>query len=125
MKRNHRPGRVVLLVALALTMGGCEVVTKQRVGAGLGGIAGGLAGSLFGSGSGQLVATALGSFTGGLIGSEIGGRLDRADQTKSDVVSFQALEYALRGATWTVLITAWCFFGVFIYRNRMFKESTQ
>ena len=95
---NERNLRRVL-VALVLTLSGCEVVTKQHVGAGVGGIAGALAGSFFGSGTGTIVATALGGVAGGLAGSEIGGRLDRADQEQSKDAFFEALENAPDGRT--------------------------
>ena len=99
MGNRSRKWTVAPLVALVLTLSGCEVVTKQHVGAGVGGIAGALAGSFFGSGTGTIVATALGGVAGGLAGSEIGGRLDRADQEQSKDAFFEALENAPDGRT--------------------------
>lgn len=99
MTNKNRLGKATAIIVLGLTLGGCETVTKQQIGTGLGGIAGGLAGSLMGSGTGQLIATAFGSFAGGLAGGEIGGRLDRADREKADAAAFNTLEYAPDGKT--------------------------
>lgn len=82
------------LLAVALTITGCEAMngagTKQTIGAAGGAIGGGLLGSQIGSGSGRLVAVGVGTLVGALVGSEIGRSLDKADMAYAQRANQQA-----------------------------------
>jgi surface antigen len=71
---------VVLLTGVAVSIVGCDSLTKQDVGAVTGGTVGALVGSRFGKGYGRTVAVAAGSIAGALIGGQIGKSMDKADQ---------------------------------------------
>lgn len=71
----------IIVVALALLLGGCS--TNQEWGTLLGGGAGALAGSTVGSGRGQLAAVAGGTLLGAAVGSNVGANMDRQAQVYS------------------------------------------
>ncbi|MSP81368.1 MAG: glycine zipper 2TM domain-containing protein [Alphaproteobacteria bacterium] len=94
-------GRIALTLALGLALGACANDTgpKETLGTLIGAGVGGLLGSTIGSGSGQLAAVAGGTLLGAFLGNEIGGSLDRADQSYADQTAQRALETSPSGQT--------------------------
>ncbi|MFQ5534932.1 MAG: RT0821/Lpp0805 family surface protein [Sphingomonadales bacterium] len=95
-----RSTRVVLAVALALSMGACteNAGTKETMGTLVGAGLGALAGSQIGDGKGQLAAVAIGTLAGAYIGKEVGKSLDRADRIAMQESTQNALEKGRSGA---------------------------
>ncbi len=84
---------VVLVVACALALAGCETMNKENRGALAGAAVGGLVGHNFGRGTGQALATFAGAVLGAYAGSNIGRRLDVYDEMQAQ----HALEYNRTG----------------------------
>lgn len=66
----------------AISLIGCQDMSKQDVGVLTGGVAGGLLGSTIGKGNGQLLAIAAGTVAGAIIGGSIGKSMDETDRLK-------------------------------------------
>lgn len=75
---------LTILVSLwtAISLAGCENMTKQDVGTVSGAAIGGLVGSQFGKGGGQLVGVGLGALAGAYLGGMIGKNMDETDRLK-------------------------------------------
>lgn len=94
----HIHGSFIVVICMALA--GCETMSKQQMGTGVGAIAGGILGTQIGGGTGKIIATVGGAALGGLLGSQLGKYLDTQDKSKADAASRQALETG-RTQTWT------------------------
>lgn len=83
----------------AVSLVGCESMSKQDMGTITGGVAGGLIGSTVGQGSGQILAIAAGTLAGAFIGNAVGKSMDDNDRMQMN----QALEDNAIGqpAYWT------------------------
>ena len=70
----------LIIGMVSLSLVGCDNMSKQTFGTGVGAVAGGLVGSRFGGGSGQVAATVAGAAGGALIGNAVGGSMDQSDR---------------------------------------------
>ncbi len=84
-------------IFLALSLAGCDSMTKQDVGTLAGAAVGGVVGSRFGKGQGQIVGAVGGAVLGGFVGSQIGKSMDKTDRLEMQ----QALEQNRAGQTST------------------------
>lgn len=74
---------MMLTTALcAVSLIGCENMSKQDAGTITGGIAGGILGSTIGQGSGRVLAIAAGTVAGAVVGNAIGKNMDDTDRMK-------------------------------------------
>lgn len=86
---------MVVTVAAALALGGCQEVRNETLGQGVGGALGGLLGAQIGHGKGRLAATAAGAIAGLMIGGRIGRSMDEVDRQRTQ----RTLESAPTGHT--------------------------
>lgn len=88
----------VVVSALAVSLAGCQNMSKQDVGVVTGGAIGGLVGSAFGGGQGKVLMAVGGAIAGAVIGGMIGKNMDKTDQLQAQ----QALENNKTGqaTTW-------------------------
>ncbi|MPV86130.1 SH3 domain-containing protein [Ostreibacterium oceani] len=80
LKKTKSKAIFFLALFSTLSLSGCQSLSKQEAGAGIGAVLGIALGSQIGDGRGRVIATALGGLLGGLIGSEIGKHLDEKDR---------------------------------------------
>jgi len=73
----------LLLVALAISLYGCETTSHAQEGEILGGIIGGIAGAQVGEGRGRTAAIIVGTIAGSMIGRHIGETMDSADRAQT------------------------------------------
>lgn len=79
--------KLLLVIPLALTLGGCITSNPNQVGFGLGGATlGGLAGSQIGKGKGKLISTAVGALLGSFAGGAFGNRLDQVSRNEAGII---------------------------------------
>ena len=100
----HRNMFILVAVAGALALAGCQATgQKETGGTVLGAAAGGLLGSQVGAGRGQLLGTAFGTLAGAALGAEIGRSLDNADRAMARWNEGNAAdsEPAARETRWT------------------------
>lgn len=74
------------LLAVVVTVSGCETMNKEQTGGLVGAVAGGILGSTIGDGRGQVIATFAGAVLGALVGSSVGRDLDRYDELQAQHV---------------------------------------
>jgi len=86
---------MVVAVATALALSGCQEVRNETLGQGVGGALGGLLGAQIGHGKGRLAATAVGAIAGLMIGGQIGRTMDAVDRKRTE----RTLESAPTGHT--------------------------
>lgn len=85
---------IIIAIAPALLLAGCENMPKEQSGTAVGAVAGGLLGSRFGEGSGRTVATIVGAIAGGAVGNAVGRNMDNNDRMRAA----QALETSRVGS---------------------------
>ena len=79
--------KLILVIPIALALGGCITNNPNQIGFGLGGAAlGGIAGSHIGKGRGKLISTAVGALLGSFAGGAFGNRLDQVSRNESGII---------------------------------------
>lgn len=73
---------LIVSVFLAISLAGCDTMSRQDFGMISGGVAGGLLGNTIGGGTGKVIAIAAGTLAGAMIGGSIGQQMDAQDQSR-------------------------------------------
>lgn len=94
MKKNFA---IISMLALSMTLSGCE--TKAQQGSMLGAGAGALLGAGVGGKNNRVAGAAIGAVIGSLIGGQVGHYMDEQDKMKAQATSQRALEYSRSGTT--------------------------
>ena len=93
---NIKIKNILLVSAVAVSLGACQTMgnnaPKATMGTVLGGAMGGLAGSQVGGGSGKLAAVGIGAVLGAFMGNSIGASLDELDKIKMQKTSQRSLK---------------------------------
>lgn len=92
--------KAVFALLMGVAISGCESLTKQQIGTGLGATAGALIGGQFGGGKGKALAAASGAIAGGVLGNVIGAGLDQRDKDHAAAASRRAFDTG-KTQTWS------------------------